>query len=110
MDPMPGALDALDRLWPDFDIYLLSTAPWDNPSAWADKRRWVEQHLGERGRKRLILTHRKDLAIGDYLVDDRTRHGAGDFRGRHIHFGQGEFPDWPAVVRFLEDEARSRAA
>jgi FMN phosphatase YigB (HAD superfamily) len=27
MDPMPGALEALDRLRKKYDIYLLSTAP-----------------------------------------------------------------------------------
>ena len=33
MDPVPGALEALDRLRKKYDIYLLSTAPWNNPLA-----------------------------------------------------------------------------
>lgn len=32
MDPMPGALDAARALAGAFDTYILSTAPWDNPS------------------------------------------------------------------------------
>ena len=41
MDPMPGAIDAVHRLVARYDVYILSTAPWNNPSAWADKVSWV---------------------------------------------------------------------
>ena len=37
MKPMPGALEAIEKLWDSYDIYILSTAPWENPSAWSDK-------------------------------------------------------------------------
>ena len=37
MDPLPGAVEAFHRLAELFDTYILSTAPWENPSAWADK-------------------------------------------------------------------------
>ena len=35
---------------------------------------------------------------GDILIDDRTANGAGDFSGRHVHFGSPEFPDWQSVL------------
>ena len=41
MDPMPGAIEAVHELAPLFDVYVLSTAPWDNPSAWHDKVAWI---------------------------------------------------------------------
>jgi 5'-nucleotidase len=50
----------------------------------------------------LILTHRKDLNIGDYLVDDRLRNGAGEFQGKLIHFGTDEFPNWEVTLKYLE--------
>ncbi len=37
MQPMPGAIEAFERLSKIFDTYILSTAPWNNPSAWSDK-------------------------------------------------------------------------
>ena len=39
MEPMPGAIDAIHRIQKDgrFELYILSTAPWNNPSAWSDK-------------------------------------------------------------------------
>lgn len=105
LDPMPGAIGAFHKLAVLYDTYILSTAPWNNPSAWSDKLAWVKQHLGAPAYKRLILTHHKNLNIGDFLVDDRTRNGAGEFRGKHIRFGSAEFPDWDVVVAYLTHAA-----
>ena len=63
-----------------FDTYVLSTAPWENPSAWSDKLVWVKKHLGQLAYKRLILSHHKNLNSGDFLVDDRTRNGVDKFQ------------------------------
>jgi 5'(3')-deoxyribonucleotidase len=38
MEPMPGAVEAAQLLSQYFDCYVLSTAPWKNPSAWSDKK------------------------------------------------------------------------
>ena len=102
MDPMPGAIDAVHRLAEQYDVYILSTAPWANPSAWADKVAWVTKYLDDVLHKRLILSHRKDLLKGDYLIDDRPKHGAEHFGGEWIHFGSPEFPDWKAVLEYLD--------
>ena len=102
MDPVPGAIDAIERLTDRFDIYILSTAPWDNPSAWSDKLNWVHLHLSGYFTKRLILCHHKELLNGDYLVDDNPNNGAEDFPGEWIHFGSQQFPDWNAVEEYLE--------
>lgn len=103
MDPMPGALDAFRELAELFDVYILSTPPWGNPSGWSQKVEWVQKHLGEVAEKRLILTHHKNLNKGDFLVDDRLRHGVEEFEGEHLHFGTPAFPDWPAVVAYLKE-------
>jgi 5'-nucleotidase len=105
MPPMPHAIDAFNELAAMFDTYILSTAPWRNPSAWTDKLLWVQRHLGESGYKRLILSHHKNLNNGHYLVDDRTNNGAERFRGEHILFGSERFPDWPTVVSYLRARA-----
>jgi len=60
-----------------------------------------KKYLGKNAYKRLILSHNKHLNIGDYLIDDRTANGAGQFRGEHIHFGSEKFPDWKAVLSYL---------
>jgi len=101
MKPLEGALDAFETLSKVYDSYLLSTAPWENPSAWSDKNKWVKNYLGQSAYKRLILSHHKNLNRGDYLIDDRTANGAGEFQGEHIHFGTEKFPDWKSVLKYL---------
>ena len=101
MEPMPGAVEAFEKLSKKYETYILSTAPWDNPSAWTDKLLWVKKHLGESAYKRLILTHHKNLNSGDYLVDDRVKNGVDKFKGEHIHFGEDDFPDWDVVLEYL---------
>lgn len=101
MDPMPGAIDAVHRLVAKYDVYILSTAPWNNPSAWADKVSWVSKYLDDVLHKRLILSHQKDLLKGNYLIDDRHKHGADTFEGEWIQFGKEPFKDWEAVLNYL---------
>ena len=105
MDPLPSAVDSYEILSAVFDTYILSTAPWENPTAWSDKLLWVKRHIGVPAYKRLILSHHKNLSAGHYLVDDRTKNGAGQFSGEHILFGSAKFPDWPAVTSYLLERA-----
>ena len=85
-----------------FDVYFLSTAPWDNPDAWTHKRLWVAKYFDEKLiRKRLILCHHKQLMIGDYLIDDRRFNGASEFKGDWIHYGSENFPNWKSVLNYL---------
>lgn len=105
MQPMKGAVEAVNALAEHYDIYVLSTAPWRNPSAWGDKLQWIQKYFGKEEDsplyKRLILSHHKDLNRGDYLVDDRTKNGAENFQGELILFGSEAYPDWDHVVRRL---------
>lgn len=101
MPPLAGALESYEELAQRFDTYVLSTAPWENPSAWSDKLLWIRRHLPKSAYKRLILSHHKDLVVGDFLVDDRLKNGVERFRGEHLHFGTPRFPDWRAVRAYL---------
>jgi 5'-nucleotidase len=105
MDPVESAIESYEFLCRLFDTYILSTAPWHNPSAWSDKVSWVQRYLGTQAYKRLILSHHKNLHIGDFLVDDRTKNGAESFSGELIHFKTEQFPDWNSVVEYLKDRA-----
>lgn len=106
MQPLPGAIAAFRRLSEKFDTYILSTAPWNNPSAWSDKLLWVQRYFGsDKGSpayKRLILSHHKNLNRGDFIVDDRPGHrGVDRFEGTVIAFGSEGFEDWTKVEAFL---------
>jgi len=108
MEPMPGAIEAVKTLSTKYDLYILSTAPWMNPSAWSDKVKWVQKYFDSAQEdgvfyKRLILCHHKDLLIrpGAYLIDDRSKHGADQFGEHWIQFGKEPFLTWESVVKYL---------
>ena len=101
MEPMPGAIDGFNKLSEKYDTYILSAAPWKNPSAWTDKYEWVVGNLMPHAYKRLILSHNKHLNAGDYLIDDRLANGAGRFKGELLQFGTEKFPDWDSILNYL---------
>lgn len=96
-----GAEDAVTELFERFEVFFLSTPMWDVPESYTGKRIWINKVFGVRARKKLILTHRKDLLLGDFLVDDRMKNGAENFRGERIHFGSEEYPGWDVVMAHL---------
>ena len=106
MKPMEGAIEAVHELQKYYDLYILSTAPWKNPSAWSDKVEWVTKYLDDVFHKKIIITHRKDLCQGDYLIDDRGKNGTSDFAGEWIHFGSEIFPNWNDVLDYLLPEEK----
>jgi len=106
MEPMKDAIESYKILSNHFDTYILSTSPWENHTAWSDKLKWVKKYLGKLSYKRLILTHHKNLNYGDFLVDDRTKNGAGEFKGELIQFGSSKFPNWIGVTEYLLSKIR----
>lgn len=103
MDPMPGAIEAVHKLQEYYDVYILSTAPWKNPSAWSDKVAWVTKYFDDVFHKKMVVTHCKHLLSrkGDYLIDDRDKNGAAEFGENLILFGSKNFPNWDTVVESM---------
>ena len=101
LEPIKNSIEVVKDLFPHFDIYFLSSPIWSMPDGFTGKRIWLENNFGELARDRLILSKRKDLAIGHFLVDDTKRNGADKFQGEHIHFGTEDFPDWDTVKKYL---------
>ena len=101
MDPIPGAIEAVQLIAKKYDVYILSTSPWNNPTAASDKIEWVKKYLNGVFHKRIIITHHKELLIGDYLIDDRSKNGASEFQGEWLQFGSEKYPDWDAILEHL---------
>jgi 5'(3')-deoxyribonucleotidase len=109
MEPNEGAVEVITKLAQKYDLYILSTAPWKNSTAWSDKLLWIQKYFGKEKNsifyKKIILTHHKDfeLSVGAYLIDDRLKNGSEvwDKYDKLIHFGNSQFPNWEAVGKFL---------
>ena len=101
MEPMPGAIDAFNKLSDIFDTYILSTSPWENDSALPDKLKWIKIHLGDKAKKRVIFSHHKNLNKGDFLIDDRKANGADKFEGELIQFSVAPFENWSSILKYL---------
>lgn len=109
-EPVNGAISAINKLNESgkYEMFILTAAPWGNPDAASDKRYWVEKYFGNLFHKKMIITHRKDLLIGDYLIDDSKHNGAGDFTGELLDFGidyktgiPNKFKNWNEILEYL---------
>jgi 5'-nucleotidase len=114
---MPGAKEAVQRMIDaGHDVFIASTPPWDNKDAWGQKGVWIDEHFPML-KKKVNLTHRKDLLIGDILIDDTGYRGQIDFEGEWIHFGKSKrkvltengwrtrnWGDWKNVMTYLNNK------
>jgi len=62
-----GAIESIEQLSLYYDIVFVSAG---EHYAYRDKYLWLEENLPYLGKPNLVLTHRKDLVMGDILVDD----------------------------------------
>ena len=71
---------------------------------WGHKREWLEDYFPYLKRK-LILTHRKDLLIGDILIDDSRYRGQPDFQGEWFWFNKNwNNRNWEACIEWIYKE------
>ena len=109
--PIEGAISAIKKLHESgkYELFIATSAPWGNPQSNTDKRFWIEDYFGDLFHKKMFITHRKDLLMGDYLIDDRIKNGAGEFKGELLRFGldwennnkPNEYPTWDSILTKL---------
>ena len=70
LKPIKEAISSVNKLLDSkkYEVYFLSTAPWNNTSAWTDKRIWLEEQFGDKINRKLILTHNKTWLKATYLL------------------------------------------
>lgn len=91
-----------------YDLFIATTAPWNNPMSFTHKRLWIEKNFGDIFKKKMFITNRKDLLIGDFLIDDRLANGAKNFQGELLRFGYdyerkiwNKYKDWHSILEKL---------
>ncbi len=102
--PKDGAVEAINALIQsqDFEPYALTAPSTRNPFSYTEKRVWIEKYFGYYFVKRLIICANKSLLKGDYLIDDNTSgKGQEAFKGKLLHFGCAQFPNWRSIRQAL---------
>ena len=104
LDVIEGAIEAVAKLNADHEVFIASTPPWTRPEVWGHKREWVGEHFPYL-KRRIILTHRKDLLIGDILIDDSRFRGQPDFQGEWYWFNKNwDNKNWKACLEWIYKE------
>ena len=104
LDVIDGAIEAVAKLNADHDVFIASTPPWTRPEVWGHKREWIEEYFPYLARK-IILTHRKYLLIGDILIDDSRFRGQPDFQGEWYWFNKNwDNKNWKACLEWIYKE------
>ena len=99
-----GAIEAVAKLNADHEVFIASTPPWTRPEVWGHKREWIGEHFPYL-KRRIILTHRKDLLIGDILIDDSRYRGQPDFQGEWFWFNKNwNNKNWEACMKWIYKE------
>lgn len=105
LEPLEGALTAIEQLRSrkDIDLYILTAPSTKNPLSYSEKRLWIEDKFGYEMTPKLIICSNKGLLKGDVLIDDHScGRGQEHFEGKLIHFGQSDYPNWKAVLKYFE--------
>lgn len=100
--PIPGAIESVNALRQQFNVWVLTAPSTRNPHCYTEKRLWIESWFDYAFTKHLIISPDKGLLKGDFLVDDQP-HGKGQerFGGELIQFATPRFPSWESVVAYL---------
>ena len=102
LQPIDGAIDAVNQLRQHYDVYILTAPSYKNPHCYTEKRLWIEQYFDLEFTQRLIICAHKNLLLGDYLIDDNiTGKGQEGFTGKLINYGSGSFQSWECVLNEL---------
>ena len=97
-----AALKAVHFLAQRFELQFVISGENDCWEQMEEKRAWLEANVGVPAWDRVVLTTRKDLLLGDYLVDAHPDEAHGDaFMGTLIPFGSADFRDWEETMTFF---------
>lgn len=108
--PIEGAITAVNILAESgkYDMFIATTASWENKEASMHKIAWIKKYFGDLFKKKMVITHRKDQLIGDYLIDDREANGAFNFKGELLQFGWSyekqewnKYREWSDIINKL---------
>lgn len=81
---MPGAVEALQELSKNFEIFIVSAAM-EFPQSLSEKQAWLNQHFPFISWKNIVFCGDKSVIQADYMIDDHVKNLSG-FKGTALLF------------------------
>lgn len=81
---MPGAVEALQELSKNFEIFIVSAAM-EFPQSLSEKQAWLNQHFPFISWKNIVFCGDKSVIQADYMIDDHVKNLSG-FKGTPLLF------------------------
>ena len=106
LEPIEDSIETINWLIEQdkFEVFFLTAPSIKNRECYSEKRDTIEKFFGEEMLNNLIISPRKDLNKGDFLIDDCNKgKGQDKFKGKLIHFGTDQFPNWKIIKDFFKD-------
>jgi 5'(3')-deoxyribonucleotidase len=101
LEPIEGAIDAIDILKKDYDVWILTRPSMRNINSYTEKAYWVNKYLGYDMLEKTIYSPDKSLLIGDYLIDDQNNAKQEEFKGKWLHYGSDKFKNWNDIISYF---------
>lgn len=93
LKPLPSAQKAIRHLIEKYEVFFVSETP--EPS-------WLTEYIGVPAWHHQIITHRRDLLYGDYLIASPS---GGELKGALatvIPFGSDTFKTWDDIIEYFD--------
>ena len=101
-EPENSAQKAFSTLSKDYEVWVLATAPYNHPERWSEAVKWTSRNLGAPAYERVILSNRKDMILGDYLIDRYPeRFSIPETMSTVIEYGSDTFRTWEDVLEYF---------
>lgn len=84
-----------------YDVYFVAALPPADGDYARRVAEWVFETVGVPSFRHIVLTNRKDLLYGDYLIDAGTGGCSASFMGTRIDFGSESFKTWEEVIEYF---------
>ena len=97
--PASSMLKAVEILIENYQVYFVGQAPTNRHAYLSDTQTWIEQHVSTPAHDHVVFTNRRDMLLGDYLIDVSP---AKEFMGARIVFGSDEFKTWEDIIVYFQ--------
>lgn len=84
--PVEDSIETVRALNQKYEVFIISSAT-EFPPSLTEKMRWIERHFPFIGWEQVILCGRKDILLGDIMIDDHFKN-LDNFGGKTLLFTQ----------------------